>query len=153
MSLEDISYIGTPLEQATSSSSTRKNRKGIATILVPTDFSGYSDMALQLAIDLAKQQNATIHLLHVLRSRDPDNELHMMQNQIARLPDVKDIEIIPEIRKGNVYEEILNAGAEDNVDLIIMSRHRESDSLLSLFRSITSKVRKNARSSVLLVGA
>ncbi|MFA5617247.1 MAG: universal stress protein [Syntrophorhabdaceae bacterium] len=127
--------------------------RGIKRILVPTDFSEYSDMALRLAIDLAGPQGAKINLLHVLRSGDSNGQLQMMRKQIARFPDSKDIEIIPEIRQGKVYEEILNAEAEDNADLIIMSRHRESDSLLSLFQSITAKVRKNARSTVLVVGA
>ncbi|MBP1749675.1 MAG: UspA protein [Deltaproteobacteria bacterium] len=151
--LNDFSSIVACLGLAALSSVARFNGNGIKKILVPTDFSEYSDIALQLAIDLAKQQNATINLLHVLRSRDSNEEFQMMQRQISRFPDVEDIEIIPEIRKGKIYEEILNAEAEDNADLIIMSRHRESDSLLSLFRSITAKVRKNARSSVLVVGA
>lgn len=128
--------------------------RGIGKILVPTNFSEYSDTALQLAIDLARQQNARIHLLHVLRFRDPDNRLvRLMQEQIARFADAKDIEINPEIRKGKIPEEILNAEAEEKPDIIIMSRHREGNSLLSLFRSITAKVRKKARCSVLVVGA
>ncbi len=80
--------------------------------MFPTDFSEYSDTALQLAIDLARQQKAKINLLHVLRFRDMNDELHMMQKQIARFPEAKDIEIIPNIRKGKIYEEILNAEAE-----------------------------------------
>lgn len=135
------------------SSVTQFNRSGIKRILVPTDFSEYSDMALQLAIDLARQQNAKINLLHVLRSRDSNEEFQSMRRQIARFPDVKDIEIIPEIRQGKIYQEILNAEEEDDADLIIMSRHRERGPLLSLLLSISAKVRKNARSSVLVVGA
>ncbi len=135
------------------SSATRINGDGIKRILVPTDFSGYSDTALQLAIDLARQQNARIHLMHVLRSGDPHGEREMMQRQIARFPGITDIEIIPEIRKGKIYKEILNAASEDNADLIILSRHRRGDSLLSLFPGITAKVRRSARSSVLVVGA
>lgn len=138
---------------AVSSTVPRISRSGIRTILVPTDFSEYSDMALGLAIDLARQQGAKINLLHVLRFRDPANELHMIQRQIAGFPEARDVEIIPGIRKGKVYEEILNAEAEIKPDLIIMSRHRESDSLISLFRSITAKIRKKAHCSVLVVGA
>jgi universal stress protein A len=127
--------------------------KGISRILVPTNFSEYSDTALQLAIDLAKQQNATIDLLHVLRFGDGHNEQRMMREQIARLPGVKDVAIVQSIKKGKIHEEILNAEAEGKPDLIIMSRHREGNSLFSLFRSITVKVRRAARCSVLVVGA
>jgi universal stress protein A len=34
-------------------------------ILVPTDFSDYSDEALKQALELAKQHNAKVYLLHV----------------------------------------------------------------------------------------
>jgi universal stress protein A len=135
------------------SSVTRISENGIKRILVPTDFSEYSDMALQLAIDLARQQNAKIILMHVLRSGDAHEEREMMQRQIARFPDIKDIEIVPEIRKGKIHKEILNAEAEDNADLIILSRHRRGNSLLSLLPGIATKVRRAARSSVLVVGA
>ena len=64
------------------------DRKGIQDkrILVPTDFSEPSDVALQIAIDLAKQQSAKIHLLHVLRFRQAEDKIEMMQRQIAKFP-------------------------------------------------------------------
>lgn len=127
--------------------------RGIGRILVPTDFSVHSDMALQLAIDLAKQQNAVIDLLHVIRFGDGNNELRMMREQIARLPEAKDVTIIESIKKGKVSEAILSAEGKGKPDLIIMSRRRDGDSIFSLFGSITAKVRKTARCSVLVVGA
>ena len=129
------------------------NGTGISRILVPTNFSEYSDTALQLAIDLAKQQNAVIDLLHIVRFGDGHNEQRMMQEQIARLPGAKDVEIVQSIKKGKIHEEIQSTGEESKPDLIIMSRHREGMSLFSLFRGITAKVRRTARCSVLVVGA
>ena len=38
-------------------------------ILVPTDFSQYSDRALDQALDIAKQYNAKVFLLHVLHEQ------------------------------------------------------------------------------------
>ena len=35
-------------------------------ILVPTDFSEYSDKALEQALDIAKQYHAKVFLLHVI---------------------------------------------------------------------------------------
>jgi len=35
-------------------------------ILVPTDFSEYSDKAVERALDIAKQNNAEVVLLHVI---------------------------------------------------------------------------------------
>lgn len=138
---------------AESMSCRRKKTTGIGTILVPTDFSEYSDTALGLAIDLASQQGAKIYLLHIKRYRDQVNGFETMQRQIARFPESGDVEIIPDIREGKVYKEILNAEAEMNPDVIIMSRHTQNDSLMSLFRGITAKIRKKAHCSVLVVGA
>ena len=38
-------------------------------ILVPTDFSGFSDYALQYALDIATQYNATVYVLNVLERK------------------------------------------------------------------------------------
>ena len=47
----------------------------IRKILVPTDFSMHSDVALKRAILLAKQFHATITLLHVIGSQDIYSDL------------------------------------------------------------------------------
>lgn len=131
------------------------DRRGLKTILVPTDFLEPSDAALQLAIDLAKQQNARIHLLHVLRFRHGADGMKRIMRQIAKFPDVKSVEIVPEIRSGKIHEEILKAEAEKNVDLIVIARHQRKGlarGQFNLFRGITQRVKRNARCSVLVVG-
>ena len=132
---------------------TEIGKNGLKTILVPTDFSEPSDVALQIAIDLAKQQNARIHLLHVLPSRQVEDEKEMMQKQLAKFPEAKSVEIVPEIRKGKAHEEILKVQTEKNVDLIVIARHKKTGSLFTFFRSVTEKVKKKAQCSVLVVGA
>ena len=134
-------------------SCTEVGKKGIKTILVPTDFSEPSDVALQIAIDLAKQQSANIHLLHVLRSRQEEDKIEMMERQIAKFLEAKSVEIVLEIRKGEIHDEILNAQTEKNADLVVIARHNKTGSLLTLFRSITEQVKKKAQCSVLVVGA
>jgi len=151
--LNEISYIVFFLGLLMLCSFSEIGRKGIKTILVPTDFSESSDVALQIAIDLAQQQGAKIHLLHVLRFRQPAGEIEMMERQIAKFPEAKSIEIVLEIRKGKIHEEILNMQTERNVDLIIIAQHRQTGSLYALFRSVTEKVKKKAQCSVLVVGA
>jgi len=134
-------------------SCTEVGKKGIKTILVPTDFSEPSDVALQIAIDLAKQQSAKIHLLHVLRFRQAEDEIEMMQRQIAKFPEAKSVEIVLEIRKGKIHEEILNAQTEKNADLVVIARLNKTGSLLTFFRSVTEQVKKKVQCSVLVVGA
>ena len=98
------------------------NKRGIKTILVATDFSEPSDVALHIAIDLARQQNANIYLLHVLRPRETENKGEMMQRQIAKFPDAKSVEIVPLIRT-KPYEEILKTQKEKDIDFIVIAGH------------------------------
>jgi nucleotide-binding universal stress UspA family protein len=129
------------------------DRKGIKTILVPTDFSESSDVALQIAIDLAKQQSAKIYLLHVLRFRGSGSEIGMMERQIAKFPEAKCLEVNLDVRTGRVYEEILKEQAEKNLDLIVIARHRKAEHSHALFGNVAAKVKRKAQCSVLLVGA
>jgi universal stress protein A len=133
--------------------STNADRKGLKTILVPTDFSESSDMALQIAIDLAKQQNAVVYLLHVLSHRQAARDLERAERQLAGFPEAKSVKIVPEIRKGKVHEEILKAQTERNVDLIVIAKHPKAGLLYTLFRSVTEKIKRKAQCSVLVVGA
>jgi universal stress protein A len=127
-------------------------RSGIKTILVPTDFSESSNLALGTAIDLAKQQNARIYLLHVVPMRLATYKEEMMHAQLTGFPEAQSVEIVPEIRRGKPSEEILKEQTEKNIDLIVIARHRHTGSLFSRFRSVTEKVKKGALSSVLVVG-
>jgi nucleotide-binding universal stress UspA family protein len=128
-------------------------KNGLKKILVPTDFSESSDVALQIPIDLAKQQNARIHLLHVVLSLRVADEKEMMQRQLAKFPEAKSVGIVPDIRKGKLLEEVLKAQTEKNVDLIVIARHGKRKLLHTFFRSVTDKVKKKAQCSVLVVGA
>jgi universal stress protein A len=40
-------------------------------VLVPTDFSEYSDKALRLAFDIAIQYKARVYMVHVLHGKNP----------------------------------------------------------------------------------
>jgi len=128
------------------------NRRGLKTILVPTDFLEPSDVALGVAIDLAGQQNARIYLLHVNRFLMTAGENEMMQRQMAKFSETKSIEIIPVIRKGKPYEEILKEQIEKNVDLIVIARHWERKFLPIHVRSVTEKIKRKAQCSVLVIG-
>ncbi|MCG6537282.1 MAG: universal stress protein [Syntrophales bacterium LBB04] len=140
-------------------------------ILVPTDFSVYSDRALQQSIDIARQFNAKIHLLHVisvviecgieycLESKTLDLlENHtilaakdMIQKQLDKFPESKAIEIIINIRQGNIYEEILKAQQEKKVDLTVIASQGQTEFLDHLIGSVAERVLRHSNSNVLLV--
>ncbi len=99
----------------------QSGKSGIKSILVPTDFSEYSDAALKTAIDVAHQQGATIYLLHVVRSEPTGKERTMMEGQIGKLAGAGSVKIIPDVRNGISYKEILKVQEEIGIDLIIVS--------------------------------
>lgn len=141
------------------------------TILVPTDFSEYSDKALQEAIDIAKKYNAKITLLHVIElvihctvdyCLDPqtitqvENESilaskKMIQDQMNKFAEAKAVEIIADIRKGAPYEEILKAQEEKMIDLIVIASHGQTGVMRFFVGSVAEKVLRHSKGSVLLV--
>ena len=139
-------------------------------ILVPTDFSEYSDKALQNAIDIAKQFKAKIYLLHVVGTVIPymtygidpgifdqvENASvatanKMLSDQLAKFPDSKSIETIADIRKGVFYEEILRDQQEKKIDLIVIASHGRTGLLSHLIGSVAERVVRSAKCPVLLV--
>lgn len=140
-------------------------------ILVPTDFSTYSDKSLKEAIDIAKQHGSTIHLLHVinilhqcsvdycidsgvvaeLEKQSTERATKMMAEETDKFPEAKTITIIPEIRKGTPYEEILKTQKEKNIDLIVIASHGTTGLLHYFMGSIAEKVTKGAKCPVLLM--
>jgi universal stress protein A len=140
-------------------------------ILVPTDFSTYSDKALKEAIDIARQHGSTIHLLHVnsivqqcaidycmtiailddLEKQSTDNAQKLIGEEINKFPESKTVTIIPEVKKGTPYEEILKDQMEKNIDLIVIASHGTTGLLHHFIGSVAERVAKGARCPVLLL--
>ena len=100
-------------------------------ILVPTDFSEYSDIALEQALDIAKQYKAKVFLLHVddksicctasefnlhdeviekIRNDIVTSAEASCQNQLNRFPQSKEVEVLTSVRHGVPWDEILKEG-------------------------------------------
>lgn len=140
-------------------------------ILVPTDFSDYSDEALKQALELAKQYSAKVYLLHVaepIRQCAGDYCLdeskvkaaenteilqakEKMQKELKKFPEFQEIEVITDIREGEPVQEILKEQDEKGVDLIVMPSHGKTGFMKRLMGLISEKVMEEAKSSVLLV--
>ncbi|HVN96452.1 MAG TPA: universal stress protein [Syntrophorhabdaceae bacterium] len=140
-------------------------------ILVPTDFSKFSDNALRQAYDMAKTYKAKIYLLHVawisqictidycldqasvdaLHKRTIKAAEDMMQKQIKRVVKSKDVEIIADITKGNPYEEILKEEKTRKIDLIVIASHGMTGILGHLMGSMAEKILRGAKCPVVLV--
>jgi nucleotide-binding universal stress UspA family protein len=138
-------------------------------ILVPTDFSEYSDKALKQGLDIAKQYGAKLYLLHVVKQirrivvdypipeediaaaqkRKVDNARITMQKQLDRFPQAKEVEIARNVREGYPSEEILMEEAEKGVDLIVIASHGATGLAKYFIGSVARKVLIGAKAPVL----
>jgi len=140
-------------------------------ILVPTDFSPDSDKALKQALDIAKQNNAKVFLLHVIGKhiqqsvdvysidyrvvQDMENQIknsaiEKMEKQLARFPQTQEIEIASTIRNGVAYEEILKEQEEKNIDLIVLASLGRTGLSKYLLGNVARIILKEAKCHVLL---
>ena len=141
-------------------------------ILVPTDFSDFSDKALQKAMDIAKEEGSEILLFHVIhedfqtcvvdycftvdeiesvKRRMFEAAKENMEKQLAKSPLSREVKVSIDVRNGIPYEEILKFQEEKGADLIVISSHGRSAITSFLMGNVTSRVLKRAQCEVLLV--
>lgn len=141
----------------------------IKNILLPTDFSRTSLTASEYAVNLAKQYNAKLHILHVLektppilaiRSLDLSREkiiesIHadaqtQLETCVKKIQKSGEIEIIQAIRKGIDYEEIIKYSKEKKIDIIVIATHGRTGILHTLLGSVAEKVIRYSKIPVLV---
>jgi nucleotide-binding universal stress UspA family protein len=141
-------------------------------ILVPTDFSDHSAKALERALDIAKQNNSELIMLHVIQqdvqsctvdycfSEDEMERLEknmlegakdLLHKELARFPLAREVKISTEVLQGVPYEEILKFQVQNSVDLIVIASHGRSGITKYFLGSVSSNVLKGAKCEVLLV--
>ena len=140
-------------------------------ILVPTDFSEYSDKALQQGIDIARQYKAQVYLFHVLptefshafadyaipreaiedfEKQQLDTAMENMKTQLAKFPKAKEAEVFIEIGKGVAYEEILKEEKKKGIDLIVIASLGRTGLAKYFIGSVSRNVLRHAECPVLL---
>lgn len=142
-------------------------------ILVPTDFSVYSDNALKQAIDIARQNKSKIYLFHVIDDgfqqcavdycidegtvqkiyKDSiKNIMDKLQQEAKRISeDQSGLEIVFDTARGIPYEEIIKEQEAKGIDLIVIASHGKTGILKNLLGGVVDKVMKRAKCQVLLV--
>jgi nucleotide-binding universal stress UspA family protein len=140
-------------------------------ILVPTDFSEYSDRAIKQAVDIAEQNNAKIYLLHVVdklqqcaidycipvetmmkvQSDSEKEASRKMQDEAKKITQAKKIDVTFDVKSGVPFEEILKGQQERKADLIVIASHGRTGIMKSLIGSVADKVMREAKCPVLLV--
>jgi nucleotide-binding universal stress UspA family protein len=139
-------------------------------ILIPTDFSKFSQVALNYASAFAEKFAAELYLLHVIQDLSvfiPDmitvapplvptveQMTKAVQEAFDRL--IKDnrlerFQIHRDVREGTPFYEIVHYAKEQNIDLIIMGTHGHTGLTHMLLGSVTEKVVRKAPCPVLTV--
>jgi nucleotide-binding universal stress UspA family protein len=137
-------------------------------ILVPIDFSEYSEYALQVAALLAKQQNAEIIVLHMLglseavliknEAQEANEAMYYMKLAEKRFNTFLDkeylegIEVTETVQNYKIFSEINEVAHENEADLIIMGSHGISGLREEVFiGSNTEKVVRTSDIPVLVI--
>ncbi|WPP50212.1 universal stress protein [Catalinimonas niigatensis] len=122
-------------------------------ILVPTDLSDHSELALMYAIDLGLKDKAQIILFNeVLKEEELDQANDGLQKEISEIKTQHsqgaELNIEHKSDKGSVLEGINKMLKEDKYDLISMVTHDDVDSTIG---SISSKIVQKGKAPSLLV--
>jgi len=140
-------------------------------ILVPTDFSEYSERALQQAVELAEQFGSKIHLVHItiqdadhmpmfflddekldeVKKHLEEHNKSLMATKVDKYLAGKEINYELHERVGSPYDEILKLSEELAVDLIVISSKGKNAIEGFFFGSTTEKVVRKAKCSVFVV--
>ena len=140
-------------------------------ILVPTDFSPMATEALRTANQLAQQQHATIHLVHVLMFPMTEEEAppgvvevlpveylkHLKQDTQKQLDEliekeaIASVPITSEIIVGNPYQSIARILKKEEKDLVVMGSRGASGVREILVGSNAERMVRFSPSPVLII--
>lgn len=143
-------------------------------ILVPTDLSKTSSLALKYAVDIARKNNANIHLLHVsflpsfyvnsldnysLHSKELRNAIDRIKSitesklkEFIKFSSVDSTNILSGVKMGySVHDEILSYAEKLNPGLIIVGDHSERKGSLFKIGSNTERIIRTTQIPVLVV--
>ena len=134
-------------------------------ILVPVDFSKYSENALKVAAEIAKKQDAEIVAVHMLglsdavitKEEDSMEGLFLLKLTQKRFVEFLDkdylegITIHQTVKNYKVFSEIDEVAIEHNADLIVMGSHGSSGLSEVFVGSNTEKVVRTASVPVLVI--
>jgi nucleotide-binding universal stress UspA family protein len=149
----------------------REMLMNIHTILVPTDFSEYSDKAFSWALEMAEKWDAKLTLLHIVPTPNyppmmiadggfnpVDFESSLVADaekqakEMASRVDRPDISIETKVLVGSAFHDICKIAEQDKSDLIVMGSHGRTGLSHVFLGSVAERVVRHAPCPVLVVG-
>lgn len=119
-------------------------------ILFPTDFSSLSELAGQIAWDMAKQAGARLHVLHVVpRHTDPSQPAEDLAH-VGRAMG-QGLRVEAALLTGSSAPNILDYAREKHIDLIVMGTHGRTGTSREILGSVAETVVRLAPCLVLTV--
>ncbi len=134
-------------------------------VLVPYDFSDYSELALKYALSFAQEYQAELHLLHVLPPQSlngPEIAWHPISGEAPYHKAARRLQRVvpPEahlwcriktvVVEGQPYREVLNYAEHNEIDLISIGAHGAGFGMRALFGSNVDRVLRQAPCPVLV---
>lgn len=119
-------------------------------LLVAVDASGLSREAIPPAAALARRSKGRLLLLHV----DDEEHAHVPEPELRAVYDLarqEGVEALPLLRTGDPATKILEAAAEEQADLIVMTTHGRSGVGRWVLGSVAENVLRRADRPVLMV--
>ena len=140
-------------------------------IIVPTDFSDYSDKAIRIAAEIAEGASSKLHLLHVvdklqqcvmdycmlveemqkIESGSMKEASKKMQEEVRKIIQSRKIEVTCNVKAGVPYEGILDEQKEKKADLIVIASHGRTGIMKTLIGSVAERVARGATCPVMVV--
>ncbi|MCD6460741.1 universal stress protein [bacterium] len=143
---------------------------GYKNILFPTDFSEFSNIALEHAVFIARKSSAKLYLLHIIEMflPDPNAVLGVYENvadfydgfekkaqdrlnQLKLDERLKDLTVEAQIRLGKPFIEIIKFSKDLCIDCIVMGTHGQSALEHVFFGSTAEKIVRKSYCPVLTV--
>ena len=138
-------------------------------ILMPLDFSEYTDEIVNVAVQLAKKFGSTLHLLHVIPNmdyftpyesflsaeslvkiqRDIEKEVEKDMDAIAKK--IADVPTKKVIHTGVAFVEIVDYVRTEKIDLVVMGTHGRGGLEHILLGSVAEKVVRRTPCPVLTI--
>jgi nucleotide-binding universal stress UspA family protein len=144
----------------------RLSRVAINHILLATDFSSESQLALQYALSLAKRHEAKLFITHAVRPDGgitttemqlpvPDLMQSNAERNVALLEQTEELKSFPHeviVESGEAWEVLNKIACNKNIDLVVMGTHGRGGIDKLFLGSTAEKVIRHASCPVLTVG-